>query len=406
MGWIKKIKNFIRTDRMEYFDMMSGNVPIFSNFGEDIYTSDVVKQAIQCIAQEMSKLHIQHIKEKNSDPVPQDSDIQNLFNDPNPIMTINEFIEKIVWTLYLNYNAFIVLCYDEYIDRKTGKKTKRYTNMYPISPTDVTFLEASNGDIYVEFRFQNGETTTLNYNDVIHLKYRYSVNELMGGDENGKPDNAAILRTVTLNDYLMQGVTIAMKSSCAVNGVVKYNSIMDNGKLKANLDKLEKQLQRSESGFLPLDMKAEFIPIQRSVKLVDKDTLEFIDSKILRNFGVSLPILTGDYTKEQYEAFYQKTLEPLIIALANAFTKKLFDYKKRRAGNRIEIYPKELIFLSTAQAIEMIRLLGDSGTLYENEKRRIVGLKPLPELEGKRLQSLNYVDATIAKQYQGGEKNG
>ena len=55
----------------------------------------------------------------------------------------------------------------------------------------------------------------------------------------------------------------------------------------------------------------------------------------------------------------------------------------------------------------MVRLLGDSGTLYENEKRVAFGLRPLPELEGKRMQSLNYVDVADAKAYQtGGNDNG
>ena len=63
--------------------------------------------------------------------------------------------------------------------------------------------------------------------------------------------------------------------------------------------------------------------------------------------------------------------------------------------------------MSVDQTLEMIRLLGDSGALYENEKRVALGLKPLKELEGVRLQSLNYVNVDIAAKYQiGNEKNG
>ena len=76
----------------------------------------------------------------------------------------------------------------------------------------------------------------------------------------------------------------------------------------------------------------------------------------------------------------------------------------------MKFYPKDLIFMNTEQTLEMIRLLGDSGGLYENEKRVALGLKPLPELEGIRMQSLNYVNVNIAAQYQtksneGGEQN-
>ena len=193
-----------------------------------------------------------------------------------------------------------------------------------------------------------------------------------------------------------------MKASYAINGVVKYKTLMDDGKTEAALKELEKKLQNNESGFLPLDISGEFTPIQNKIQLVDADTLKFIDEKILRHFGVPLPILTGDYTKQQYEAFYQKTIEPLVIAYSQAFTKGLFTQREQSFGNKIQFYPKDLIFMSTDQTLQMVNLLGASGALYENEKRVAFGLRPLPELEGKRLQSLNYVDASIANKYQVG----
>lgn len=124
--------------------------------------------------------------------------------------------------------------------------------------------------------------------------------------------------------------------------------------------------------------------------MVDATTLKFIDEKILRNFGVPLPILTGDYTKAQYEAFYQKTLEPLIISIGQAFTMTLFSDREKGFGNKIVFYPHELIFMDTNQKLEMVRMLGDSGALYENEKRVAFGLRPLPELAGVRMMSKNY----------------
>lgn len=59
--------------------------------------------------------------------------------------------------------------------------------------------------------------------------------------------------------------------------------------------------------------------------------------------------------------------------------------------------------MSVDQTLEMVRLLGDSGSIFENEKRVAFGLRPLPELEGVRMQSLNYVNVDIAIQYQVGQ---
>ena len=292
------------------------------------------------------------------------------------------------WQLFLNYNAFIIPTYD--VTRNTnGDTVKKYTGLYPISPSQVDFLQDASGSLFVKFLFSNNYETTLRYSDVIHLKYRYSVNEFMGGNETGQPDNEALLKTLSINNTLLEGVAKGMKASFSVNGVVKYNTILDDGTMNENIKELEANLKNSESGLLPLDIKGEFIPIARNVKMVDADTLKFIDEKILRQFGVSLPILTGDYTKEQYEAFYQKTLEPLVIAISQEYTRVLFTDREKSFGNRIKFYPHELIFMNTQQKIELFNMLTDSAACYKNEVRTAFGLLPLPELAGEIAMSSN-----------------
>ena len=404
MSWLDKLRRKPKV-KTEFADMLNGFTPIFSQFGQDIYASDVVQQALQCIVSEMKKLNPQHVRVNGSDVTSVNDSLQTVLQAPNELMTTSDFIEKIVWQLLFNYNSFIIPTFDVWID-KNGVEQRRYTGLYPVQPTQVDFIQDAADRIYVKLTFANNYNTTIPYSDIIHVRYRFSVNEFMGGNVQGQPDNDVLLQTLDLNHQLLQGVASAMKSSFAINGVIKYNTMMDDGKTEKALKELESKLRSSESGFLPLDLKAEYIPIKHEIQLVDAETLKFIDEKILRNFGVPLPILTGDYTKDQYEAFYQKTLEPFIIAFSQAFTKTLFTPRERSFGNQVKFYPKDLIFMSVDQTLEMVRLLGDSGSLYENEKRVAFGLKPLPELEGIRMQSLNYVNVDIATQYQvGGKKD-
>ena len=82
-------------------------------------------------------------------------------------------------------------------------------------------------------RFENNFETTIPYSDLIHIKYNYSVNEYMGGDVSGQPDHKPVLDTLQLNQTLLEGVAKAMKASYAVNGVVKYNTMLDDGKTEA-----------------------------------------------------------------------------------------------------------------------------------------------------------------------------
>lgn len=404
MNWFDRLFKR-RPKNTKFAPTFDGFSPIYGQFGTNIYASDVVQQALKCVVDEMKKLNPTHIRMKGNDPIPVKGNVQDVLNMPNPLMTTSEFIEKICWLLLMNYNVFIIPIYYTWQDENTGVERRYYEALYPINPSQVDFIEDASGRLFVTFMFWNGYTTTVPYDDVIHIRYNFALNQYMGGNEFGQPDHGPLLETLKLNNHLLQGIAKSMNASYAINGIVKYNTLLDDGKTEAALKELERKLQNSESGFLPLDLKAEFTPMEHKSALVDQPTLEFIDSKILRNWGVPLDILTGDYTKEQYEAFYQKTLEPLIISISQAFTKKLFTQRERAFGNRIELYPKALIFMTVSQTLEMINTLAPTGGLFENEKRVALGLQPLPELEGKRFMSLNWVDADNANQYQLGKVN-
>ena len=404
MKWFDKL--FRKTPKNTHFaPSFDAYSPIYSQFGTNIYASDVVQQALKCIVDEMKKLNPMHIRYNGNDPVPVKSTVQDVLNEPNPLMTTSEFLEKICWLLLMNYNCFIIPTYWTWVDDKTGAERRYYEALYPINPVQVDFIEDASGRLFTEFRFRNGYTTTIPYDDVIHIKYNFSVSQYMGGNECGQPDHAALLETLKLNDVLLKGVAKAMKASYAVNGVVKYNTMLDQQKTEAAIRELEQKLAANESGFLPLDLKADFTPIEHKSELVNNDVLRFIDEKILRTWGIPIEILEGSASKEIYEAFYQRCLEPLIRSISQAFTKKLFTRREKAFGNRIELYPEDLIFMTVSQKIEMVNLLSPTGAMLENEKRTTFGLMPLEELAGKRFMSLNWINADKADQYQVGKVN-
>lgn len=392
-----KNSNFAKT--------LNGFVPIYSQFGTSIYASDVVQQALKCIVDEVKKLNPMHVRYINSDAIPIKSTIQDVLDYPNELMTTSEFLEKVTYLLLMNYNAFILPIYYTWIDDKTKQERRYYEQLYPLNPTQVDFIEDVSGELYVKFWFWNGETTTIRYSDVIHIRYNYSVNEYMGGNMMGEPDNQSLLDTLELNKTLLHGIAKSMKASYSVNGIVKYNTLLDDGKTEEALRELENKLKNNESGFLPIDLKSEFTPISKSANLVDDKTLKFVDEKILRHWGIPIDILSAKYSKETYESFYQRSIEPIVKSLSQAFSKKLLTQRERAYGNKIEFYAEDLIFMTMSQKIELVKMLSPTGSIYENEKRTIFGFKPLAELENKRYMSLNWIDVNDASKYQVGKVN-
>lgn len=378
------------------------NVPVFSQFGDSIYASDVVQNCIDVIATEISKSVPQHIRTDDNDvQTKPKSSINRLFRiAPNPLMTTKDFLEKIIWLLYLNYNCFIYPMYDTYKDAQ-GTWRKNFTGFYPLNPTQVVFEQDPNGKIYAHFYFRNGQDFTIPYDSVVHLRKKFSVNDIMGGGMNGQPDNDALISVLQTNDIVIQGLGKAIKTSLAIRGIIKVNTVLNDDDQDKERVRFEAAMKAGESGILPLDLKGEYTPITTDPKIVDKETIEFLEGKVLRWFGVSFPILTGDFNDEQYQAFYEKTLEPLIISLGQAFSKTLFSDRELDVGNAVVFYQKNMMYLSTKSKLDILKIAGEQGLLTNDQKLVLLGYPPLGGEEGaKRTQSLNYVDTKLVNDYQ------
>lgn len=403
MGFGDFIKNLFsqkENKQMQYAKFLDGYSPIFSQFGQNVYASDVVQMCIDVIATECSKLQPKHIRtNRDGMQVNVNSSISRLFKfAPNELMTTRDFIEKIIWLLYMNYNAFIYPTYELKEDSR-GNLLRDYTGFYPLNPTQVTFLQDITGKLFIELGFANGDKFTLAYSDVIHLRKKFSINDVMGGGMDGQPDNQALLKVLKINDTVLQGLEKAIKTSLSLRGIIKINTMLDDEKQQKERARFERAMSSGKSGILPMDLKGEYIDLKPDPKLIDKETLEFLESKVLYYYGVSVPILSGDFNDEQYQAFYEKTLEPLIISLGQAFSKCVFTKRELEFGNEIVFYPQKLLFTNTKNKIAVADILGNRGALTNNELLSLFGYPPY-EGGDERYMSLNYIDVNYANDYQ------
>lgn len=390
-----------QTQQMQYAKYMDNSIPLFSQYGKDIYASDIVQTCIDCIATECSKLQPRHIRrDLNNNIMNLDGDnINRLFKfKPNPLMSTRDFIERIIWNLYLNYNSFIYPAYDVVTDAR-GNTSRNYTAFWPLNPVQVDWVTDLSGALFVKFTFENGSRVTLPYDDVIHIRKKYSVNDYMGGGRNGKPDNNALIKTLQISDTLLDGTSKAITASLGVRGILKMNTVLEDEKQTAERKALEQRIADSQSGIITGDPKTEFVPIDLNPKIIDADTLKFIQDKILRWYGVSLPILDGTYTDDQYQAFYNKALEPNVIAMNQAFSSTLFSDNQISFNHEITFYHQKLELMGIQNKLAIMDGLGNRGALSNNQLLALFGIEPY-EGGDTRMASLNYIDATLMNAYQ------
>lgn len=382
---------------------MSGGTSFYSGFGNNIYASDLVMQSIRCKANEFKKLQPRHIVLKNGmQTVETGSSIAKCLRRPNEFMTTADLLEKIAILLELNKNVFI---YPQYYITKGG--WKHYTAIYPLKPTSANYVIDANGRYFIKLQFSNGYEITLPASDVIHWRKDYGVNDYFGGGMLGGNDNAGLLKSLQEYDRLTQSIAKAVECSCQINGVVKYNSYLDDEKLEPKRIEFEKHLANNESGFLYTDSSSEIITIPRDVKLVDAETIKFFHQTITRANGVSLPILNGDYTKSQKEAFYEHALEGDITSLGQAFSKCVFTDREDSFGNAVVFYPNAIEFMSMENKIAFAQIAAPAGNLLKDEFRALFGFPPLPDGQGQVISQgyNNLLDGNNNNLTQGGADN-
>ncbi|MCQ2609697.1 MAG: phage portal protein, partial [Lachnospiraceae bacterium] len=356
MTFLDKLKNLFKGKVRPAIAFNTGMTPMYSQYGQNIFQDEVVMQAVGCIVTEMIKLQPKHIRKNGMDLTPQDkTTIQNVLDNPNPLMTQSDFIEKVMWNYFFNSNSFIIPRYYYWKDEK-GNEKRYFTGLYPVRPTQVDFLQDGKDEYYIKFYFPNLEPVTFPYGDIIHLRREFSHDDFMGGDESGQPNNKNLRKTLLLNEQILDSVAKSLNASCKINGLLKIKAYLDNEKLKKEIESFNELLENNIAGILPIDSTSDYEDLKKDIKIVDAETLKFVDTKILRNFGVSIPILEGKYTKDEYEAFYQKALEPIIKKLGEAFTKTLFTDRKKSFGNQIIFYTEDLLFLTISQKLELTRL--------------------------------------------------
>lgn len=379
MGFWDLFKRKPKRDALRYVPTMSGYSPVLSDFGEDIYASDLIVQAIRCKATEFKKLQPRHVKATAAGLASvTDSSVARILRRPNDWMTTSDFLEKVSILLELNKNAFI---YPAYYMTQGGERI--YTGLYPLKPSAVEYMADQAGNLFMRMTFANGYAADLPAKDVIHWRKDYGVDDWFGGSLPGGGSDKSLLKLLKEYDRLVQSIAIGLNVATKVNGLVKVNTYLDDDAVRQRQEEFNKRLESNESGLLFTDLKAEYVPISRDVKLVDKDTLEFFYLVILRSTGVSLPILNGNYTKAEKEAFYEHALEADIKSLGEAATKTLFTENQEARGNSVQLYPNSIVFMSMENKLSALQIGLPAGIFTKDEARELLGYPPMPNGQGQ-----------------------
>lgn len=375
------------------FQLLSGWNTQFSTLPEGTYNSKVARQVIDRIATHCAKLVPKHIQGNITNNIKGDINFL-LSNRPNPLMNTFDFIYRIISLLYTDCNAFVYIAKD---------KTGFITGFYPVLATTYELLQGADGTMYLQFDFVNGQTYTIPYLELIHLRLFYNRNDVFG------MSNRVLQTDLNTADTVAQGIDKAIKTTSNLKGILQYeNSMLKEKDLKANKENFVKDFLNmdNEGGIAALDAKAKFEPVNLKPITLDNEQIKRVNYNIFEYFGVSEKIVDNSFSEEEWNAFYEGVIEARAIQMSYAFTNKIFKKQSIKEGHKIIFTANRLQYASLSTKTNLLKVVAPWAMIKVDEGREILDLPPIGGEEGNRiLQSLNNIDSAIANKYQvGGEE--
>ena len=343
----------------------------FSAFSGTVYGNAAYRAAVDAIARHAAKLKA-HAGS---------AAVERLLSEsPNAYMSGYDLLYKTATAYFTANNAFIL------IDRTEGGGISAF---YPLTPASVEFIGAAGGGVFVKMTFNDGKTVTLPYADIVHLRRHFANNELLGND------NAPLYPLIDTAHTLNEATGAAVKNATNIRGILKFTSLVNPAQIKAEKETFVRDYLTvsNAGGIAATDQRFEFIPTNTAPYSVPSEQVDSVNRQIYAYLGISPKIVSGDYSEDEFAAFYESLLEPFALQLSLEAT--------RKCGSVVRFTSERLEFSSARTRISLLRELLPFGVISINEARRLLALPEVPD-GNKRLQSLNYVEADRANEYQKG----
>lgn len=336
-----------------------------------LYDADVVRACIRPKAKAVGKLVAKHIREtvdaegNRSIAVNPAPGIRRLLEEPNPYMTGQVMQEKLATQLCLNNNAFALIVRDD-----MGLPTA----IYPILPQTAEALYSADGTLVLRMQLPNSKIFTFAYSDIIHLRQDYNEDDIFGTPIGGVL--APLLDVVTTTD---QGIVSAIKNSSVVRWLLKFTTPLRPETLKKQAkDFADNYLATaSGTGVAAVDSKADAQQIDPKDYVPNAEQMDRTTQRIYALFNTNAHIVDSSRSEDEWNAYFDAEIEPVLRQLSGEYTRKLFSLRERGFGNRIVFEASSWDGASLGTKLDLMQMV-DRGALTPNEWRLAFNLAPVP----------------------------
>ena len=371
---------------------MKGYQPNFTAFGSNILYSDIVLSALKMKARFFGKLDPRHVRIRNDKTeLITDSSVARILRNPNDFQTPYDFLTQAYFMREKDDNCFI---YPDY--KFDGYGNKVFLGMYVLLPTGTPVVkEDEKGKLFIQFRFANPDRDVLfPMEDIIVWRNNMEDSQFLGGGKFGGQANGDLLNSLSAYHTAKEAIAEASQLGCYIDGIIKVNAYAsDTEKTQRIRNEFIDDLRNNKSHIGVLDNGADYVNIQRQLKMADSATLAEIKQNVLLHTGVSIDMLMGKFSTAEKEAFFENHIEPASVSLGQAMSKVFFSTRQATFGDCVLLYPSKIQLMSTSEITSVVQTTISAGVFTIDEYRAMYGFAPLPNGEGEqRPRGYNHLD--------------
>lgn len=349
---------------MKRFELINSSSSTFYAWNGKIFDSDIVRAAIRPKANAIGKLNAKHIQGYGEGmKINPSASIREILEQPNPYMSMQDFLSKMTFQREINHNAFAYIKRDD-----QGFATE----VYPIPYSGVELFEKE-GMLFLRFMFRTGQYMVASYDDIIHLRKDFNDHDFYG--ESGTIALNNVMEVINTTD---QGIVNAVKNSAIIKWILKFKAVLQpKDKALQVTEFVNNYLSiANEGGAAASDPRYDLEQVKDNNYIPNAAQMEKAIQRLYSYFGVNDAIVQNKYTEDQFNAFYESELEPIAIQLSNAFTRAFFSRRERGFGNKIIFEASNLAYASMGTKLKLV-LMVDRGALSPNEWRLVMNLGPI-----------------------------
>ena len=276
-----------RADKMwnTFWKTFSAYSPVFTNWGGQLYESELVRAAIHARASHISKLKVE--VSGSAQPKLQ----TRLRSGPNEFQTWGQFLYRTSTILDVQNTAFIVPVQDAFGGT---------TGIYTVLPSRCELLDY-HGEPWLRYRFSDGSAAAIELASCgVMTRMQYS-DDLFG------ESNCALNPTMELIHVQNQGIEQGVKNAASFRFMAKMTNFAKEKDIAKERKRFDREnLQADSSGGLLLfpNIYSDIKQIDSKPFVVDANQMNVIQTNVYNYFGVNEDILQNKAYGDAWSAFY------------------------------------------------------------------------------------------------------